>query len=214
MAKSDAKLGIGSFSGNVLEDVQLAYLRTDVQVHAHDVEVAQRADILHAGENLLVGDAELAVGLARVDAVVGLRVDVGVDAQGDVDDLARLACERIDYMELLRRLAVDGHDALFDGVAQLLVALAHARIDNALRVEAGLDGAAYLVARRAVDSESVFADYLQKARIEVGLDGVVNPVTVIACDRGDVLERPAQQLHIVEIEWSLICAEFCGNLSA
>ena len=78
--------------------------------------------------------------------MVGLGVNVGVDAQCHVGHAPGLPGQGIDQLQLLDRLAVDGQDILLDGVAQLLVALAHTRIDDALGVEARLDGLAELVA--------------------------------------------------------------------
>lgn len=92
---------------HVLEDVQFADLRTDVQVNAHDAQVFQRADPLGVVQNLFVGDAELAVGLTRIDAVVGLGIDVGIDAQGDLHRTSRLGGHRVEHEQLLDRLAVD-----------------------------------------------------------------------------------------------------------
>ena len=81
---------------HVLEDMQLADLRSDVQVQSDDVDVFERPDLRGVLKHFLVGDAELAVRLARVDAMVGLGVDVGVDAQRDVGQIGRASCrERV-----------------------------------------------------------------------------------------------------------------------
>lgn len=106
--------------------MQFADLRTDVEMDADDVHMGQGLDPRGVLEHLLVRNAELAVGLSRVDAVVRAGVDVRVDTQRDVGHGARLRRERIHDLQLLDRLAVDRQNTLRDGVAQLLVTLAHA----------------------------------------------------------------------------------------
>ena len=202
------------FVAHVLEDVQLADLRSDVQVQSDDVDVFERPDLRGVLKHFLVGDAELAVRLARVDAMVGLGVDVGVDAQRDVGHLARLGRKGVDQLQLLNRLAVDGQNVLLDGVFQLLVAFAHARIDDALGVESGLDGLAQLVARGAVDAQPVFADDRQQMVVVVGLDGVVDLVAVFLRLVDDAFEGLAQQRHVIEVERGLVAPELGCDLSA
>ena len=103
---------------------------------------------------------------------------------------------------------------LLDGVFQLLVAFAHARIDDALGVESGLDGLAQLVARGAVDAQPVFADDRQQMVVVVGLDGVVDLVAVFLRLVNDAFEGLAQQRHVIEVERGLIAPEFGCDLSA
>lgn len=165
-------------------------------------------------EHLLVGDAELAVGLARVDAVVRLGVDVGVDAQRHVGHAARLGGKGIDNLQLADRLAVDGHDALFDRIAELLVPLAHAGIDDAFGGETCLDGLAQLVARGAVNAQPVLADDRQQVVVVVGLDGVVDLVAVFVRFVHHAFERLTQQRRVVEIERGLVAPEPGCDLSA
>ena len=199
---------------HVLEDVQFADLRTDVQVNAHDAQVFQRTDPLGVVQNLFVGDAELAVGLTRIDAVVGLGIDVGIDAQGDLHRTSRLGGHRVEHEQLLDRLAVDRHDLLLDGVAQLLVALAHAGIDDALRVETRLDRLLHLVARRAVDAQPVFADDRKQTVVVIGLDRVVHLIVVPFRLVDHAFERLAQQLRVVKVEGGLHVPQAGSDTSA
>ena len=194
--------------------MQFADLRPDVQVKADDVDVLERPDLLGVFENLLVGDAELTVGLTRVDAVVGLGVDVGVDTQRNVGHLAHLGREGVDQLQLLNRLAVDGENLLLDGIFQLLVAFAHAGVDDALGVEARLDGLAQLVARGAVDAQPVFADDGQQVVVVVGLDGVVDLIAVFFRLVDDAFEGLAQERHVIEVKRGFIAPELGCDLSA
>jgi len=145
--------------------------------------------------------------------VVGLGVNVGVDAQCHVGHAPGLPGQGIDQLQLLDRL-VDGQDILLDGVAQLLVALAHTRIDDALGVEARLDGLAELVAAGTVDTQPVFADDRQQVVVVVGLDGVVHLVTVFFRLVDDAFEGLAQQRRIIKIEGGFVAPELLCNLSA
>ena len=199
---------------HVLEDMQLADLRTDVQMHADDVQVLQRTDPLGVVQNLFVGDAELAVGLTRVDAVVGLGVDVGIDAQGDLHRASRLGGHRIEDDQLLDRFAVDGHDLLLDGVTQLLVSLAHTGIDDRLGVESRFDRLPHLVARRTVDAQPVFADDRKQTIVVIGLDCVMHLIIVAFRLVDHAFERLAQQLRVVKVERGLHVPQAGGDTSA
>ena len=194
--------------------MQLADLRSDVQVQADDVDILERPDLRGVFEHLFVGDAELAVGLARVDAMVGFGVDVGVDAQRNVGHLAHLGRESVNEFQFLNRLAVDGEDILLDGVFQLLVAFAHAGVDDALGIETRLDGLAELVARSAVDAQSVFADDGQQVVVVVGLDGVMYLITVFFRLVDDAFESLAQQRRVIKVKRGFIAPELGCDLSA
>ena len=146
--------------------------------------------------------------------MVGLGVDVGVDAQRHVGHAPGLPGQGIDQLQLLDRLAVDGQDILLDGVAQLLVALAHTGIDDTLGVEARLDGLAELVAAGTVDTQPVFADDRQQVVVVVGLDGVVHLVTVFFRLVDDAFEGLAQQRRIIKIEGGFVAPKLLCNLSA
>ena len=130
-----------------------------MQVQAYDVDVFKRLDQLGVFENLVIRYSELAVGLSGVDAVVGLGVDVGVDAQAYVDTTAHLGSYGVDHLQLLDRLAVQCQNVLLDGVAYLLVTLAHTGIYYGFGVESEFYGFAHLVGAGAVDSKAVLTDY-------------------------------------------------------
>ena len=194
--------------------MQLADLRADMQVHADNVQMIERLDPLGMLEHLLVGDAELAVGLARVDAMVRAGIDIGVDTQRDIRRAAGLGGEGVHHFQLLDRFAVDRHDPLLDGVAQLLVAFAHTGIDDSFGGETRLDGLAQLVARGAVDTQPVLADDRKQVVVVVGLDGVVDLVAEFARLGDDTLEGLAQKGRIVEIKRGLESPEFGCDVSA
>ena len=201
-------------AAHVLEDMQFADLRTDVEMDADDVHMGQGLDPRGVLEHLLVRNAELAVGLSRVDAVVRAGVDVRVDTQCDVGHGARLRRERIHDLQLLDRLAVDRQNTLRDGVAQLLVTLAHAGVNDSPGIETRLDGLAQLVARSAVDAQPVFADDRQQVIVVIGLDGVVDLVAVFVRFVNDAFEGLAQQRRVVEIERGLEAPELGCDVPA
>ena len=146
--------------------------------------------------------------------MIGLGVDVGVDAQRHVGLLAGLARKPVHELQLLDRFAVDRHDLLPDGVTQLLVALADAGVNDALGIESGFDGLAQLVAARAVDAQPVFADNSQQMVVIVGFDGVMHLVAVLFGLVDDAFEGLAQQRRIIEIERGFVAPKLLCDLSA
>ena len=185
-----------------------------MDVDAYYVDVGERLDELGIFEYLLVRNAEFAVGLTRVDAAVGLGVDVGVDAQSDFGSAVQLARYLVHHLQLLDRLAVDGQNALFDRVAYLLVAFANAGVYYGLGVEARLDGLAHLVAARAVDSQSVFTDYAQQIIVAVGFYRVMNLVIVFFRFVNHALQSLAEKVDVIEIKRGFELPELRCYLSA
>ena len=188
---------------HVLEDVQLAYLRAYVQVQAYDVDVFKRLDQLGVFENLVIRYSELAVGLSGVDAVVGLGVDVGVDAQAYVDAAAHFGGYGVDHLQLLDRLAVQCQNVLLDGVAYLLVTLAYTGIYYCLGVESEFYCFVHLVGAGAVDAKAVLADYRQQMVVIVGLYRVVDLVVVFFRLRDHAVERLPKKIYVIKIKRSL-----------
>jgi hypothetical protein len=71
-------------------------------------------------------EAELRLRLAGGDVGVGLRIDVGVDAQRDVRGLTERAGSLVDEIQLALGLDVEGVDARFEREDDLLARLANA----------------------------------------------------------------------------------------
>ena len=199
---------------HILEHMQLANLRTDMDVHTDNIDMLQRLDILNTRKNLLVRDTELTIGLTCIDTVVSLWIDIRVYTQGNRHNLAHLACDIVHNIQLLDRLAVDCEDALLDSVANLLIPLTYACVDDSLRIETRLDSALNLVTARAVDTQAVLANNLQEARIVVCLDGVVYLVVVTTSHRHQTIESLMKEVDVVEVEWGFVVCQLGGNLSA
>ena len=185
---------------HVFEDMQFADLRTDMQVHTDDIEVFERADTGGIVENLFVGDTELAVGLTGIDAMVGFGIDVGIDAQGHIDPPAGFGGEGVEDGQLLDRFAVDGHDSLFDGIAELLVAFPHTGIDDGAGIETRFDRLAYLVSGSTIDTQPVFADDRKQTVVVIGFYGIMDLIVVTLRFVDDAFERLTQQFRVIEIE--------------
>ena len=64
-------------------------------------------------KRLAVGNAELVLGLAGGDLVMGLRVDVGIDAERDACREPERRCRLAQSTKLGLQLDVEGEDALF-----------------------------------------------------------------------------------------------------
>ena len=84
-----------------------------------------------------IGDAELVLGLARGDLVVGPGVDIGVDADGDLHRPAPGRRDLRDGGDLRLRLGIEAEDAGVDGEGDLARRLADAGKDDPFRRAAG-----------------------------------------------------------------------------
>ena len=157
----------------VLEDVELAYLRTYVQVHSFYIDIFEGLYPLRLLQHFLVGNAELGVCLAGVDAMVGFRVYVRVHPEPAVHHLAHCRRNPVYDLQFLERFAVYGKYALLDCITYLLVFLTYSRIHYGLRIEACLYCAPDFVSARAVYAQPVLAYDFEYAGVIVCLDGVV-----------------------------------------
>ena len=128
--------------------------------------------------------------------------------------LARLGGESVDDGKLLHRLAVDRENPLLDRIADLMVTLAHAGIDDGLRIKARLDGAADLIAAGAVDAQAVFPDHLEDARVEIGFDGIMDDIMVALRDRDGTLQRLAQEIDVIQVKRSAVVSQLFRDFAA
>ena len=67
----------------IAEGAEVGDLAADMHVHAARVDAGQRAGKAIERKRLGEGDAEFVLGLAGRDLVMGLGVDIGVDAKRD-----------------------------------------------------------------------------------------------------------------------------------
>ena len=103
---------LGQQREGVVERLQLGDLAADMHVDAGDLHARQLrrtgVDVARAADR----NAELVLGLAGRDLGVGLRIDVGIDADRDVGDAALAGGDRGQQFELALGLDVDAENAL------------------------------------------------------------------------------------------------------
>ena len=100
------------------------------------------------------------------------------------------------------------------GLKTTVSALAHAGIDDGLRIKARLDGAADLIAAGAVDAQAVFPDHLEDARVEIGFDGIMDDIMVALRDRDGTLQRLAQEIDVIQVKRSAVVSQLFRDFAA
>ena len=180
--------------------IERGELRADMHGHAHHVEVGQAAGQREGLAREIDVDAELVLLAARRDLGVGLGIDVGIDADGDVGLHAELAGDGVQRLELGRALDVDLADARLQRGHQLRRLLADAGIDDALGRDAGRQRAAHLAYRDDVGAGAHLAEQADDRQVAVGLHGVAD-LGVHALDAvGEFLPGRAQRAGRIAVE--------------
>ena len=185
-----------------------------MQVYSADLDVFQGPDIVQLFGHFLIRNAELGISLAGIDALVGLRIDIGIDTKGYVLHFSKLSGDSVHDAKFLDGFAVDCENPLLDGIADFLVALPHAGIHDALRVETGLYRAAHFPAGGAVNAKTVFFYHLKDMRVVIGLDGIMDDEPVLTGHRHDALQGLPQEIDVIEIIRGFPFAEGFRYLSA
>ncbi len=134
--------------------------------------------------------------------MVGVGVDIGVHAQGDIGRQAACRCQFVDYLQFGYGLHIEAAYATVEGEVYLRIGLAHAGKHNLGSRETGLQCRAYLAAAHAVGSESASGNEFENGRIAVGFDGIVHAKFLFGGSRADGVQRLGKQLHVVVIEGS------------
>src|SRR6476661_7028888 len=98
-----------------------------MHVHAARIDAGQRACEPIERERLAERDAELVLGLPSRDLMVGLGVDIRVDAERDAGRAAERSCRLAQDAKLWLGLDVEGKDAMLKGEDHLGLGLAHSR---------------------------------------------------------------------------------------
>ena len=115
------EFGQGFDKGFRLED-----LRTDVRLDPADLQMRQLGRLRIDPEDAVDSDPELVVALAGRNVFVGLRVDIGINAQSHRRLFAHRAGHLVDEFQLRLGLHVEGINTLLEGVFDFLPRLAYA----------------------------------------------------------------------------------------
>ncbi len=110
----------------VPEGREVGDLTADMHVHAGGLDPGQLFRQAVKGRRLGEGHAELVLGLAGRDLVVGLGVDIGVDAEGDAGNRPARVCHLAQRAKLRLRFHVEGEDAAVERKGHLGACLADA----------------------------------------------------------------------------------------
>jgi hypothetical protein len=130
--------------------------------------------------NLIEVDAELVLGLASGDVLVGLRVHVRVHAHGGGRNDSEIAGDFVEVAQLFLALDVEGVDTLLQRVLDFRAGLADAGESAFARVAAGLDHAEEFAGGDDVEARVFRHQQLQHGEIGVRLHGVGDLVVDLA----------------------------------
>ena len=127
--------------------------------------------------------------------------DVGIHPETDRGDLAHLRGDLLDHQQFRGRLHIEPANAQFQGIRDLVIALAHAGVDDGGGGEPGLVRHPDLAAAHAVCAEAGRGDPAEDLRVGIGLDRVVDlPQGTVSDRAADRIQRPLQQGQVVEVE--------------
>ena len=196
------------------EDVHVGDLGAHVHVQPLELYVLERGQRLDHRVKGADADTELVLFQAGGDVFVGVCVDVGIHADGDVGLEPHLPRDGVDALHLGYRLAVEAADADLEREAYLGVGLGHSGKDYLGGVEARCHGQVYLAAAHAVHPEAVAAHRIDDALLVVGLDGVMYLVSVFCSLVAALAQGGAQQVHVVVIEGCFNVLENLNCLTA
>ena len=88
--------------GEALEDGDVGDLRADMKVDSLQLEVGELLHLRHHFSQLGIVNAELVLLPPGGDVLVGVGINIGIDAQGDRGGSARLPGQAVDHLELLQ----------------------------------------------------------------------------------------------------------------
>ena len=111
----------------------------------------------------------------------------------------------IDYIYLLKGLAVEGFDTGLEGIVDLLVALSDSGIYDLVGWETAVKSMQNFVSADTVSSETLAADILQQPSLNVCLDCIMYLNAILFshfCSRSHCL---AMQIHVIVVKR-------CGDL--
>jgi hypothetical protein len=178
----------------------LGDLRADVQVDAGQLDVPELPPgaVVHlerAGQR----DAELALGEARRDVGVRVRVDVRVDPEVGHHAPPKPARDGVEFLGLRPGLDVEHLDPRAHSERQLGLGLAHAREDDPAHGGAGLLDPEQLAPREDVEAAALARQRGHDGQVRVRLDGVVDLVIDAVEGLGQatvVMEHRAQAVDV------------------
>ena len=143
---------------------------------ADDVEVRQVASPAQQGQSLAGGDAELVLAQAGGNIGMGLRIHIGVDAQGYRRPHGALCGHLVQHFEFRRRLDVKAVDARLQGAAHFLALFDHAGEHHLRRIAPRGDHALQFAHRDNIETGALARQHIQHGQVRVGFHGIAHQV--------------------------------------
>ena len=183
----------GSESGNLASDMEM---KTD------EANTFQRLCPTNDGKHRLGGNAELVLVESRGNLLVGVGIDVGIDAKGHRGHLAHLKGDGVDYIKFLYTFDIEGCDAALKGCTDFPVALAYSSKDDIRRPETLFYGTGNFAPAHAISTKTGGRNPAEDGGSGAGLDSIVDVERRgVGYGATDGLEGAGKQGRIVMIEW-------------
>ena len=112
--------------------------------------------------------------------MVGMGIDVGVDTQRDAGFFAQSGSNFVDDMDLRQGFAVEAEYVVLQSQFDISIDFAYSGKHNFTGREASFNGTFDFIAADAIGSQTPLGDLLQEHRIGIGLDRIMNLITVFS----------------------------------
>ena len=175
-------------------------LAADMHVDAGDQDARQLGGAGIDGAGLGDRNAELVLGLAGGDLLVGLGVDVGIDAQRHARRAALGAGALRQELQFRLGLDVEAQNVLVEGIVDLAHELADAREHDLAGGHAGGTRTAQLTLRDHVHAGSELGEQAQDGKVRVGLYRKADQRGHVGEGAGEHLVVPAQRGGRIAVE--------------
>ena len=199
---SDAQVAheFGQQREGVAERIEVGDLAADMHVDAGHLDARQlggmRIDVAGAADR----NAELVLGLAGGNLVMGLGVDVGIDAYRDVRDAAFAGGDLRQQIEFGFGFDIDAENAFVDRQRQFARRLAQTGEHDLVRRNAGGARALQLAFRHHIRAGAELGQRLDDGLVGIRLHGVANQRIDIGESAGEHFVVPLQRRGRIAIE--------------
>ena len=166
----------GEFLRGFGEGAGVEDLRADVGLDAADFQVGKAGGFFVDGCGAVDADAELVLAFSGGDEFVGLRVHIGVHADGDGGAQAEFAGDGVDALEFGLAFDIEGEDAFAQGVGDFLAGLPDAGEGAAAGLPAGFQHAEEFAARDDVETGAEPREEREDGEVRIRLHGIANQV--------------------------------------
>lgn len=185
-----------------LEGSESGYLASDMEMKTDEANTFQRLCPTNDGKHRLGGNAELVLVESRGNLLVGVGIDVGIDAKGHRGHLAHLKGDGVDYIKFLYTFDIEGCDAALKGCTDFPVALAYSSKDDIRRPETLFYGTDNFAPAHAISTKTGGRNPAEDGGSGAGLDSIVDVERRgVGYGATDGLEGAGKQGRIVMIEW-------------